>query len=100
MFKETRALEFVSCCSFIVFYRKPFSTNSPAPLSLLRLFDVYINTTPQVQRIIRQHITTLIRRIGMQSPKLLEIIGNFAPGGETLIIRFLVVLCDTGIVLI
>ncbi|KAM3578171.1 hypothetical protein VKS41_009406 [Umbelopsis sp. WA50703] len=64
------------------------------PLST-RLFYVYINTTPQVQRIIRQHITTLIRRIGMQSPKLLEIIGNFAPGGETLIIRFLVVLCDT-----
>jgi hypothetical protein len=36
----------------------------------------------------------------MQSPKLLEIIGNFAPGGETLIIRFLVVLCDTGTVVI
>jgi len=27
----------------------------------------------------------------------LEIIGNFAPGGETLIVRILVVLCDTGI---
>ncbi|KAI9289976.1 Symplekin tight junction protein C terminal-domain-containing protein [Umbelopsis sp. AD052] len=65
------------------------------PELLESLFDVYINTTIQVQRIIRQHITGLIRNIGMHSPKLLEIIGNFAPGGETLIVRILVVLCDT-----
>lgn len=60
------------------------------------LFRVYIATTEQVQRIIRQHIYQLIKTIGMQSPKLLETIRHFPPGSETLVIRILVTLCDTG----
>lgn len=32
----------------------------------------------------------------MHSPKLLDVIRNFPSGGETLVIRILVTLCDTG----
>ncbi|KAI9323853.1 Symplekin tight junction protein C terminal-domain-containing protein [Dichotomocladium elegans] len=59
------------------------------------LFSVYIQTTDQVQRFIRQHIYQLIKSIGMHSPKLLETLRTFPPGAETLVIRILVALCDT-----
>ncbi|KAI9495403.1 Symplekin tight junction protein C terminal-domain-containing protein [Zychaea mexicana] len=59
------------------------------------LFNVYIHATEQVQRVIRQHIYNLIKSIGMNSAKLLDTIRHFPPGGETLVIRILVTLCDT-----
>lgn len=59
------------------------------------LFNVYIQSTDHVQRLIRQHIYNLIKSIGMHSPKLLDVIRNFPSGGETLVIRILVTLCDT-----
>ncbi|KAI8144483.1 Symplekin tight junction protein C terminal-domain-containing protein [Fennellomyces sp. T-0311] len=59
------------------------------------LFNVYIHAAEQVQRLIRQHIFNLIKSIGMNSPKLLDVIRHFPPGGETLVIRILVALCDT-----
>ncbi|KAJ8651678.1 hypothetical protein O0I10_012746 [Lichtheimia ornata] len=59
------------------------------------LFNVYIQSADHVQRLIRQHIYNLIKSIGMHSPKLLDVIRNFPSGGETLVIRILVTLCDT-----
>ncbi|KAI7872696.1 Symplekin tight junction protein C terminal-domain-containing protein [Spinellus fusiger] len=59
------------------------------------LFNIYINVHDRVQRLIRQHVYNLIKSIGMHSPKLIETIRHFPPGGETLVIRILVVLCDT-----
>ncbi|KAG2226315.1 hypothetical protein INT45_005987, partial [Circinella minor] len=59
------------------------------------LFNVYIHASEQVQRFIRKHIFNLIKSIGMNSTKLLDTIRHFPPGGETLVIRILVTLCDT-----
>ncbi|KAL0084168.1 Symplekin tight junction protein C terminal-domain-containing protein [Phycomyces blakesleeanus] len=59
------------------------------------LFSIYIDASDRVQRMIRQHVYSLIKSIGMDSPKLIDIIRHFPPGGETLVIRILVVLCDT-----
>lgn len=60
------------------------------------LFEVYIVTSMEIQRVIRQHLSPLIKSIGMQSPKLLNIIRNFPPGGETLALRILAILTDRG----
>ncbi|RUS32143.1 Symplekin tight junction protein C terminal-domain-containing protein, partial [Jimgerdemannia flammicorona] len=60
------------------------------------LFPVHANASDFVQRTIRQVIKGLIKSIGPQSPKLLNIIRNFPPGGDRLVIRILVVLTDTG----
>ena len=57
---------------------------------------MYIHASEQVQRFIRKHIFNLIKSIGMNSTKLLDTIRHFPPGGETLVIRILVTLCDTG----
>lgn len=62
----------------------------------LRLFSVHAKATEFVQRVIRQRIKGLIKAIGQQSSKLLNIIRNFPPGGDRLVIRILVVLTDTG----
>ncbi|KAF7726961.1 hypothetical protein EC973_008156 [Apophysomyces ossiformis] len=62
---------------------------------LNELFTVYIDASDHVQRLLRQHIYNMIKSIGMHSPKLIETIRNFPPGGETLVIRILVILCDT-----
>ncbi|KAI9012661.1 Symplekin tight junction protein C terminal-domain-containing protein [Phycomyces nitens] len=59
------------------------------------LFDIYIAASDRVQRLIRQHVYKFIKSIGMHSPKLIDAIRRFPPGGETLVIRILVVLCDT-----
>ena len=67
---------------------------------MYRLFNVYIQSTDHVQRLIRQHIYNLIKSIGMHSPKLLDVIRNFPSGGETLVIRILVTLCDTGMYMV
>ncbi|KAG0189235.1 hypothetical protein DFQ28_003699 [Apophysomyces sp. BC1034] len=62
---------------------------------LNELFAVYINASEHVQRLVRQHIYDLVKSVGMHSTKLIDSIRNFPPGGETLVIRILVILCDT-----
>jgi hypothetical protein len=62
----------------------------------LRLFEIYIESNESVQKTIRQQIYPLIKSIGMSSPKLLGLIKQFPQGGETLILRILVILTDKG----
>ncbi|KAI8393729.1 Symplekin tight junction protein C terminal-domain-containing protein [Radiomyces spectabilis] len=62
---------------------------------LHQLFDVYIHASDRIQRLIRLHIFNLIKSVGMQSPIIINLVKEFPPGAETLVIRILVILCDT-----
>ena len=63
---------------------------------LTRLFSVYTDAVPKIQKIILKNIQPLIKCIGMNSPKLLNIIKNFPQGSETLVLRILIILTDTS----
>jgi len=59
-----------------------------------RIFDLYPQLKDNIQRIIRIEIQPLIRSIGLDSPKLLEVIRNFKPGADALAIRVLFILTN------
>ncbi|ORZ11521.1 hypothetical protein BCR42DRAFT_421270 [Absidia repens] len=63
---------------------------------LVDLFPVYIKADQQVQRFIRQHIYNLITTLGIGSDTLIDLIKDYQPGSETLILRILKILCDTA----
>ncbi|CAG8598109.1 11411_t:CDS:10 [Paraglomus brasilianum] len=63
---------------------------------LIELFSVYTDAVPKIQKIILKNIQPLIKYIGMNSPKLLNIIKNFPQGSETLVLRILIILTDTS----
>lgn len=63
-------------------------------LQLYRLFDGYTRLQPFAQESLQSLITPLIRSLGLQHPKMLEIIGRFPPGSDDLILRVLTVLAD------
>ncbi|KAG2232202.1 hypothetical protein INT48_003892 [Thamnidium elegans] len=65
------------------------------PSLLKELFSVYIEATEIVQKYIRLHMIKMIKAIGMKSTDLNKLIREFPPGGETLVIRILVILCDS-----
>ncbi|KAI8885169.1 hypothetical protein K501DRAFT_216297 [Backusella circina FSU 941] len=65
------------------------------PSLLKELFSVYIQTTPSAQKYIRLHMINMIKSIGMKSSELVSLLRNFPPGGETLVIRILVILCES-----
>ncbi|CAG8498982.1 9466_t:CDS:10 [Paraglomus occultum] len=62
---------------------------------LTELFSVYTDAAPKIQKIILKNIQPLIKYIGMNSPKLLNIIKNFPQGSETLVLRILIILTDS-----
>jgi hypothetical protein len=63
---------------------------------LFRLFSVYIQTSASAQKYIRLHMFNMIKSIGMKSSELISLLRNFPPGGETLVIRILVILCESS----
>ncbi|KAG2209164.1 hypothetical protein INT47_005456 [Mucor saturninus] len=65
------------------------------PSLLKELFSVYIKASESVQKYIRLHMIKMIKAIGMKSSDLNKLIREFPPGGETLVIRILVILCDS-----
>ncbi|GAA5817883.1 hypothetical protein MFLAVUS_011462 [Mucor flavus] len=65
------------------------------PSLLKELFSVYIEAAEIVQKYIRLHMIKMIKAIGMKSSDLNKLIREFPPGGETLVIRILVILCDS-----
>lgn len=66
---------------------------------MFRLFSVYIQASEPVQKYIRLHMINMIKSIGMRSQELIQLIKEFPPGGETLVIRILVILCESSNVL-
>ncbi|ORY07315.1 hypothetical protein K493DRAFT_310239 [Basidiobolus meristosporus CBS 931.73] len=71
-----------------------FALCTKKPDFLKELFVVYTKTSENVRKVIRQEIYPLIKSIGMNSTKLLNILRNFHEGGETLVLRILVILTD------
>ncbi|KAK9765013.1 hypothetical protein K7432_006996 [Basidiobolus ranarum] len=71
-----------------------FALCTKNPDFLKELFTVYTKTSENVRKVIRQEIYPLIKSIGMNSTKLLNTIRNFHEGGETLVLRILVILTD------
>ncbi|KAI8988722.1 hypothetical protein BDB01DRAFT_895485 [Pilobolus umbonatus] len=65
------------------------------PILLKELFSVYIQASETVQKYIRLHMINMIKSIGMRSPDLIKLIREFPPGGETLVIRILFILCES-----
>jgi hypothetical protein len=49
-----------------------------------------------VQKYIRLHMINMIKSIGMKSSDLNKLVREFPPGGETLVIRILVILCESS----
>lgn len=61
-----------------------------------RLFSVYIQMSENVQKYIRLHMVNMIRSIGMRSQDLIQLVREFPPGGETLAIRIVAILCESS----
>ncbi|KAI9481366.1 MAG: hypothetical protein EXX96DRAFT_566437 [Benjaminiella poitrasii] len=65
------------------------------PSLLKELFTVYKQVTENVQKYIRLHMVNMIKSIGMKSQDLIQFIHEFPPGGESLVIRILTILCES-----
>ncbi|CEP17304.1 hypothetical protein [Parasitella parasitica] len=65
------------------------------PSLLKELFTVYTQASEHVQKYIRLHMVNMIRSIGMRSQDLIQLVREFPPGGETLVIRILAILCES-----
>ncbi|KAI8079967.1 uncharacterized protein BX664DRAFT_269113, partial [Halteromyces radiatus] len=63
---------------------------------LVQLFPVYNQVDQHVQRYIRQHIYNMVTSMGIDSAGLVQSVKSYTPGSETLILRILKILCDTG----
>jgi symplekin len=61
---------------------------------LSEIFELYPQLKDNIQRVIRIHIQPLIKSIGINSPKLLEVIRNFKTGADALAIRVLFILTE------
>ena len=57
---------------------------------------VYTGTTAAVKRILLKLIDASVRALGMDSPELLELVLECPHGSETLVIRTLYILTETG----
>lgn len=57
---------------------------------------VYTGTSATVKRILLKLIDTPVRALGMDSPDLLELVLECPHGSETLVIRMLYILTETG----
>ncbi|ORX54640.1 hypothetical protein BCR36DRAFT_282231, partial [Piromyces finnis] len=58
------------------------------------IFELYPKLKDNIQRVIRIQIQPLIKSIGLNSPKLLEVIRNFKSGADALAIRVLFILTE------
>ncbi|CAO0793104.1 unnamed protein product [Mucor circinelloides] len=65
------------------------------PSLLKELFSVYIQASELVQSYIRSQMVNMVRAIGMRSQDLLQLVREFPPGGETLVIGILSILCES-----
>lgn len=64
--------------------------------SLRRLFPVYIKSSEQVQNYIQLHMVNMIKSIGMKSLVLNKLLSEFPPGGESLVIKIISILCESS----
>ncbi|KAK4511964.1 uncharacterized protein ATC70_003963 [Mucor velutinosus] len=65
------------------------------PSLLKELFSVYIEASESVQSYIRSQMVNMVRAIGMRSQDLLQLVREFPPGGETLVVGILSILCES-----
>ncbi|KAL9538666.1 hypothetical protein MBANPS3_010760 [Mucor bainieri] len=70
-----------------------FCTKRPSLLK--ELFSVYIQASEPVQSYIRSQMVNMVRAIGMRSQDLLQLVREFPPGGESLVIGILSTLCES-----
>lgn len=88
---ETWNDEFIKAC--LLPYVSLLSSNE----SLIHdLAKVYIQTSPDIKRIILRLIESPIRLMGMDSPALLKLVEECPKGSETLVTRVIQILTDKG----
>eukprot|EP01098_Paradermamoeba_levis_P014727 TRINITY_DN7166_c0_g1_i1.p1 TRINITY_DN7166_c0_g1~~TRINITY_DN7166_c0_g1_i1.p1 ORF type:complete len:945 (+),score=251.73 TRINITY_DN7166_c0_g1_i1:368-3202(+) len=63
---------------------------------LFGLAEAYVNSVPAVQKVILKQIVQCIKKIGPSSPQLLNLIGSFPRGAETLILQIIHILTEGG----
>lgn len=61
-----------------------------------RLFSVYIKASELVRKYIGLSMINMIKSIGMKSLDLNKLVREFPPGGETLCIQILSILCESS----
>ncbi len=61
-----------------------------------RLFSVYIKSSEKVQEYIQIHMVKVIKLIGMKSSDLNKLLREFPPGGESLVIKILSIICESS----
>lgn len=82
-------------CVFIKMLAFPYG-HDIILISDFRLFSVYIQASEPVQSYIRSQMVNMVRAIGMRSQDLLQLVREFPPGGETLVIGILSILCESS----
>lgn len=65
-----------------------------------RLFPVYIKSSEQVQSYIQIHMVNMIKSIGMKSLDLNKLLSEFPPGGESLVMKIITILCESSKLLV
>ncbi|KAJ1916352.1 hypothetical protein H4219_003837 [Mycoemilia scoparia] len=70
---------------------------SKNPGLLSHLFEVYANSRPDIQGILRQAVVPLIKSFSSSTPKpLIDLIGSFPAGAESLALRIIEILTDNN----
>lgn len=84
---ESQVLQFVEL---------PFALSVKMPDMLDNVFSVYPAMPSEVQKAVRQHIAALIRSLGPNNPKLLQLLRSFPPGSDTLALSVFTVMAEKG----
>ncbi|CAO3616887.1 unnamed protein product [Mucor hiemalis] len=77
-----------------------FVSCNKRPSLLKELFPVYIKSSEQVQSYIQIHMVNMIKSIGMKSLDLNKLLSEFPPGGESLVMKIITILCESSKLLV
>jgi symplekin len=84
---ESQVLQFVEL---------PFALSVKVPDMLDNVFSIYPSMPSEVQKAVRQHIAALVRSLGPNNPKLLQLLRSFPPGSDTLALSVFTIMAEKG----
>ena len=78
------------------FVELPFALSIKMPSVLDDVFEAYSSMPLEVQKAVQKHIAALIRSLGPNNPKLLQILKTFPPGSDTLALSVFNIMAEKG----